>query len=158
VYARLNPDAIDFFNVQFYNQGLTSRGTVYYTDYSGLILESDPPATLGENLPQATFPGTALAEIASYGIPFYKLVVGKYMQTTDAENGFVDPFELGQFLGSAQISFPGYPASVMTWQWPGIAGGGDGKVTAGNWIQQVQRGIANVAGGADGKVTAGNGI
>lgn len=133
VYAALPAGSIDFFNVQFYNQGETM-----YVDYAGLVQTSES----GGN-----FPGTAVVQIASYGIPLSAIVVGKYLDPlnpSDGTNGYVAPFTLGQFVGQAQIQY-GFTPSVMVWQWPALAGGGGGQAVAQKWLQDVQAGIAAAA-------------
>ena len=47
------------------------------------------------------YPGTSVFEIASYGIPLSKIVVGKYTNTADAFNGFMTPAVLSQCFGNA---------------------------------------------------------
>jgi hypothetical protein len=96
---------ISWFNVQFYNQGLSC-----YTTFASLFLQSNG---IGEC---AVFPGTSVSEIASYGIPLAKIVVGKYMLVADASNGFVAASTLGTYFSQAASSL-GWQAGVMVWAW-----------------------------------------
>jgi hypothetical protein len=128
VYLALPSGSIDFFNMQFYNQG----GGMY-VDYAGLFQISG-----------SDFPGTAVTQLASYGIPLSTIVVGKYLDPdnpSDGVNGYVDPLTLGQFLGQAQKQYAFTP-SVMVWQWPGKSQGGGGQPVAQQWLQQVLAGIS----------------
>jgi len=105
----------DWYNIQFYNQGATC-----YVDYNGLFKDSSscPP-----------FPGTSVAEIAAYGIPLDKIVVGKYVTQGDASNGWVDPGTLGQYFQQASSDI-GWNAGVMGWVW-------NDPNTNANWINAI---------------------
>lgn len=111
VYAKA--PTINFFNVQFYNQGASC-----YVDYNGLFLTSC-----------STFPSTSVNEIAKSGVPLSKIVVGKYITTADASNGYVSPSTLHQFFQQAQSGL-GWKTGVMAWVW------GDAS-TCSSWIKQV---------------------
>ncbi|TFK85135.1 glycoside hydrolase family 18 protein [Polyporus arcularius HHB13444] len=89
---------IDFYNIQFYNQGL-------YTDCAGLIDAAGAP-----------FAGSALFEIANNGVDLNKLVIGKPGGVTDATNGFMDPATLGQCV--AQAAARGWNGGIMAFQFP----------------------------------------
>ncbi|PIL32409.1 hypothetical protein GSI_05655 [Ganoderma sinense ZZ0214-1] len=89
---------IDWYNVQFYNQGL-------YTTCDGLI-----------NTSGGAFPGTALLEIPKNGIPLDMLVIGKPATAADASNGFMDPATLGTCVKEAKSK--GWNGGVMVWQYP----------------------------------------
>lgn len=91
---------IDYFLVQFYNQGVSC-----YTDYEGLFLKSC-----------SNFLGTSVKEIADYGIPLNKIVVGKPVGQGDANNGLVSADQLNQFFRQAQSEL-GWNAGVMGWVW-----------------------------------------
>lgn len=95
---------VDFYNVQFYNQGATC-----YVDYQGLFENS-------ANCP--AFPGTSVKEIQSYGIPLSKIVVGKPLLQADASNGWVSPASLKSFVDQAKASL-GWNAGVMFWMFHG---------------------------------------
>ncbi|KAF8967624.1 glycoside hydrolase superfamily [Flammula alnicola] len=64
---------IDWYNVQFYNQGSSE-----YTTCTGLLTTSSN-----------TWPQSALFQIANSGIPLSKLVIGKPGISSDASNGFM---------------------------------------------------------------------
>jgi chitinase len=77
---------IDFYNIQFYNQG----NTTYYT-YQRLFIESG-----------GYFPGTSVKEIAEKGVPLNKIIVGKPVNPTDATNtGWMDHSVLAQAVKRA---------------------------------------------------------
>ena len=97
-------DYIDFFNVQFYNQGTSD-----YLTYETLFLNSKRWAT-----------GTALLQIARKGIPMNKIVVGKPVTTGDAYNsGFVDQYTLANIFRTARRGPWAHCSNVggvMNWQ------------------------------------------
>jgi len=111
VYAKA--PTINFFNVQFYNQGANC-----YVDYDGLFTKSC-----------SNFPGTAVAEIAKAGIPLSKIVVGKYIAPGDASNGFIAPGTLHTYFQQAKTNL-NWNAGVMAWVW------GDASA-ASSWIHGV---------------------
>ena len=128
-----NHEDIDWFNIQFYNQG-----TTMYVDYNGLFIESG-----------GSFPGTSVQEIVSYGIPQDKIVIGKYMrQDIDGSDGYVDPTDLNIYLAKANVSF-GFIPSVMVWQYPGLTewpkSEGGGPTAAKDWIDKVESGLTTSA-------------
>ncbi|KAJ3058799.1 hypothetical protein HDU99_006648 [Rhizoclosmatium hyalinum] len=90
---------IDFYNVQFYNQGSTD-----YADCDGLLNKS-----IG------FFNGTALFEIAAQGVPLNKLVIGKPITPAGATNtGYMAPSLLATCV--AQARGKGWDAGIMGWQ------------------------------------------
>ncbi|KAH7890780.1 glycoside hydrolase family 18 protein [Phlebopus sp. FC_14] len=91
---------IDWYNVQFYNQG-----TSEYTTCTGLLTTSS-----------STWPNTALFQIASAGVTLNKLVIGKPATTSDASNGYMDPSTLAGCLQTAAEK--GWNAGAMVWQYP----------------------------------------
>lgn len=92
---------IDFYNVQFYNQGNTQ-----YDTYNGLFLSSG-----------SVFSGTSVKEIIQRGIPANKIVVGKPVTPGDASNtGWVSSNDLGQWTTTAYQTMNWY-AGVMFWQY-----------------------------------------
>ncbi|KAI9060304.1 glycoside hydrolase family 18 protein [Trametes sanguinea] len=93
-------DLIDWYNVQFYNQG-----DGMYTTCDGLL-----------NTSGSDFFGSSLNEIASAGIPLNKLVIGKYASNGDGANGYMDPETLAQCV--AQAKQQGWNAGVMFWEYP----------------------------------------
>lgn len=106
VYAALG-DGIDWFNVQFYNQGATC-----YVDYAGIFANS------GGN--GCVFPGTSVSEIASYGLPLSKIVVGKFI-SGGGGSGYVDPQSLSAYFKQASSSI-GWSGGLMLWLWDGPGG------------------------------------
>jgi len=91
---------IDFYFVQFYNQGDTR-----YDTYDELFIKST-----------GYFAGTAVKEIASRGIPLQKIVVGKPLVPTDATNtGFVKQADLGTWTARAYDEI-GWFAGAGHWQ------------------------------------------
>jgi chitinase len=78
--------AIDFYNVQFYNQGDTR-----YDSYNELFISAS-----------GFFSGTSVKEIIARGIPANKIVVGKPVNQGDASNtGTVSMTDLGQWTSRA---------------------------------------------------------
>ncbi|KAK7451184.1 hypothetical protein VKT23_012516 [Stygiomarasmius scandens] len=89
---------IDWYNVQFYNQGASA-----YVDCNGLFNSASD--------------GTAVFQIhKSLGIPLEKLVVGKPAVQKDANNGYMEPSALGKCV--AQAKKQGWNGGVMSWQYP----------------------------------------
>ena len=98
---------IDFYNVQFYNQG--NNG---YDNYHKLFIESGPH-----------FEGTSVSEIAKRGVPLHKIVVGKPATSADATNsGYMDPHALGQAALRAHQEGK-WHAGIMMWQFFNDKGG-----------------------------------
>ncbi|TBU36066.1 glycoside hydrolase [Dichomitus squalens] len=89
---------IDFYNVQFYNQGL-------YHDCDGLL-----------NTSGGVFPGSSVFEIAANGVDLNKIVIGKPGSAADATDGFIDPATLGTCV--AQATAKGWSAGVMAFEFP----------------------------------------
>ncbi|EJD48754.1 glycoside hydrolase [Auricularia subglabra TFB-10046 SS5] len=91
---------IDFYNVQYYNQGpgLYESCATTLTSSSGSIA------------------GTSVADIIRSGVPASKIVVGKPgIVPDDANNGFIPPATLGQCISA--LSPAAKPGGVMAWQW-----------------------------------------
>ena len=84
------------YNLQYYNQG-------DYDDCSTLIESS------------TKYPGSSLKEIASFGVPSNKLVIGKPFTSADATNGYMEPSKLGECVRQAQSQ--GWNGGIMTWQY-----------------------------------------
>ena len=79
-------DMIDFYNVQFYNQGNTQ-----YNSYNELFISSS-----------GFFSGTAVKQIIAKGVPSNKIVVGKPAAQADVMNtGYVSASELGTWTARA---------------------------------------------------------
>ncbi|KIJ57853.1 glycoside hydrolase family 18 protein [Hydnomerulius pinastri MD-312] len=102
---------IDWYNIQFYNQGTTE-----YTTCDGLLTNSS-----------STWPNSALFEIAASGVSLDKLVIGKPATTGDANNGYMNTTLLAQCVEEA--SQQGWDAGVMVWEYPGAAA---------TWIEEVR--------------------
>ncbi|OCF46041.1 hypothetical protein I317_00129 [Kwoniella heveanensis CBS 569] len=97
-------DGIDFYNVQFYNQG-----DGVYGDCDTLLNDS------GND-----WPSTSVFEINSYaGVPLNKVVIGKPLDEGAASNGFIDPSVLNTCVTEAQAK--GWNAGVMFWEWTSSA-------------------------------------
>ncbi|KAJ7224292.1 glycoside hydrolase family 18 protein [Mycena pura] len=91
---------IDWYNVQFYNQGASE-----YTTCANLLTASS-----------STWPSTALFQIASSGVPLSKLVIGKPAVSGDASNGFMSTTTLATCVSQAKSQ--GWNAGVMVWEYP----------------------------------------
>ncbi|KAF7973212.1 hypothetical protein HWV62_32660 [Athelia sp. TMB] len=94
---------IDWYNVQFYNQGTTE-----YTTCTGLLTTSS-----------TAWPQTSLFEIAASGVSQDKLVIGKPATTADATNGYIDPATLAGCVQTAVTD--GWNGGVMVWEFPDAA-------------------------------------
>ena len=97
-------DHIDFFNVQFYNQGSSD-----YLTYETLFIQSDGWSK-----------NTAVAQIAALGIPMNKIVVGKPVTQGDASNtGYIPQGTLAGIFETARRgvwSDCSNVGGVMNWQ------------------------------------------
>lgn len=93
-------NTIDFYNVQFYNQGNTR-----YDSYQELFIQAT-----------GVFSGTAVKELIDRGIPAKKIVLGKPATMADVMNtGYVQPADLGRWLRQFKQEHNWRP-SVMFWQ------------------------------------------
>lgn len=90
---------IDWFNIQYYNQG------DLYTDYNSLFVTSG-----------SQFPFTSISEINKGGVDIDALVVGKPALPGDADSGYVDSSDLSGMISNAQINV-GWNSGIMTWMW-----------------------------------------
>ena len=92
---------IQFYNVQFYNQGSTTYDT------SEKLF----------NVSGGWAPGTSVNEIIAKGVPSNKIVVGKPATPEMAYNtGYMSPTALSQaFL--AAYKYKGWKTGVMFWQY-----------------------------------------
>lgn len=91
---------IDWYNVQFYNQGVSE-----YTTCTGLLDTSSN-----------TWPSSAVFQISAAGVPLNKIVIGKPATAADASNGYMDPSTLAGCVNTAKGK--GWNAGVMVWQYP----------------------------------------
>lgn len=103
--------AIDWYNIQFYNQGASE-----YTTCTGLLTSSS-----------SAWPKTSIFEIAAAGVPLNKLVIGKPGDSSAASNGFMDQATLADCVGQALAK--GWNAGVMAWEFPSASS---------SWIQTVR--------------------
>ncbi|TFK83689.1 glycoside hydrolase family 18 protein [Polyporus arcularius HHB13444] len=103
---------IDWYNVQFYNQGTTE-----YTTCDSLL-----------NTSGGDWPGSSVFEIAAAGINLNKIVIGKPAQAAgDANNGYIAPATLATCVSNAKAK--GWNAGVMVWEFPDAAA---------SWISTVR--------------------
>ncbi|KZP18067.1 glycoside hydrolase family 18 protein [Athelia psychrophila] len=97
-YLKVNSNVgslIDFYNIQFYNQGSTE-----YTTCAGLLTTSS-----------SSWPNTALFQIAASGVSENKLVIGKPATANDATNGYVSSATLATCV--SQAAAKGWKGGVM---------------------------------------------
>ncbi|KAH8109504.1 glycoside hydrolase family 18 protein [Phellopilus nigrolimitatus] len=106
---------IDWYNVQFYNQG-----TSEYTTCSGLLTTSS-----------STWPESALFQIAASGVDLDKLVIGKPATSSDASNGYIAPATLASCLSQAKTQ--GWDAGAMVWEFPDAAASWISSVRSDSW-------------------------
>jgi len=99
--------SIDFLLVQYYNNG---------------------PATTFANI-FTSAGGGAVSELASYGIPLSKIVVGKPVNSNDAGQGYISAAAIHTIFTQAQSQL-GWNAGVMGWQW-------HDPTTNSNWIKTI---------------------
>ncbi|KAI8613809.1 glycoside hydrolase superfamily [Chytriomyces sp. MP71] len=94
-------DLIDWYNVQFYNQGATA-----YSTCEDLLFYSKSEYTAK----------TSVFEINQYlGIPLEKLVIGKPVTSDGAGDGYMDPATLAGCLSQAVAK--GWNAGAMGWRY-----------------------------------------
>ncbi|KAH7886592.1 glycoside hydrolase family 18 protein [Phlebopus sp. FC_14] len=102
---------IDWYNVQFYNQG-----TSEYTTCNGLLYTSS-----------SVWPESSVFQIAANGVSLDKLVIGKPATTADASNGYMSTTDLASCVAEAHAA--GWNGGVMVWQYPDAAS---------SWITSVR--------------------
>jgi len=102
---------IDYFFCQFYNQGNC------YTTESGLFTASGPGCTTGG----AYYPYTSVNEIAESGVSLSKIVVGKPVDQTAANGGYVAPATLHSWFQSSGKAI-GWNTGVGIWEWLDVTG------------------------------------
>ncbi len=92
---------IDFYNIQFYNQGDTT-----YDTYEKLFIKST-----------GFFNKTSVKEINDRGVPLEKLVIGKPVTPGDATNtGYMEKTALGNAITKA-VKESQWKAGVFFWQY-----------------------------------------
>ncbi|KAI9632985.1 glycoside hydrolase superfamily [Dioszegia hungarica] len=97
-------DGIDFYNMQFYNQG-----DGVYTDCNSLINSSG-----------GYWPGTSVMEMNSYAkVPLNKIVIGKPLDAGKASNGYMSPQDLNVCVNQARGK--GWNGGVMFWEWTTVS-------------------------------------
>lgn len=119
-------DAIDWYNLQFYNQG-----DKQYTTCENLITKSG-----------GSFPGTSIKEIHTEGgVPYDKLVIGKPSAGFQAENGYVDFDTLAECI--AQAGKLGWSAGTMFWEY-------ETDLSKTNLLSKMTTALSAIATGNDG--------
>jgi chitinase len=111
---------IDWYNLQFYNQGATE-----YTTCDGLFTKSS-----------SQWPKSSVFEIHASGVDLNKLVVGKPAGQSDATNGFMDSKTLAGCVADAKGK--GWNAGAMVWQYPNAKA---------DWAQTVRGSAFPASGG-----------
>ena len=95
--------AINWFNVQFYNQG----STCFLTYTTLFVASSNNGQCVG---------GTAVSELVTVGVPLDRIVIGKPVAASAAGSGYIAPADLGTILTTAAKS-GNTPAGVFTWDY-----------------------------------------
>jgi chitinase len=97
-------DAIDFLNMQFYNQDNL------YSSCNHIVKAS----------PSGSYPHTSISEIHKNGVPLEKLVIGKPALASDADGsgdqGFMSGSSLQQCVNQAKEEL-GWNAGMMLWEY-----------------------------------------
>ncbi|OXC68759.1 hypothetical protein AYX13_02685 [Cryptococcus neoformans] len=97
-------DTIDFYSVQFYNQGADQ-----YVSCETLLTDSG-----------SEWPSTSVFEINAYaGVPLDKIVIGKPLEPSSASNGYMSASDLHQCVSEAKEK--GWNAGVMFWEWSEVS-------------------------------------
>jgi hypothetical protein len=92
--------SIDWYNVQFYNQGASE-----YITCDGLLTASS-----------SSNPKSSVFEIAANGFDLNKIVIGKPGSTADAGSGQMSTSTLASCVSQAKAK--GWNAGVMSWEYP----------------------------------------
>jgi len=99
--------SINYLLVQFYNNdALTSYNSIFTSDNGGSV-----------------------SEINKGGIPLSKIVVGKPVNSDDADTGYVAPATLHTYFTQAQSQY-GWTGGVMGWVW-------HDQTTNKNWLKAI---------------------
>jgi chitinase len=99
-------DDIDFYNIQFYNQGFTM-----YENAQDLF-----------NISSGWAPGTSINEIIAFGVPASKVVLGKPATVGDGNNGYMTGANIDAAI-AANYPYNGWSTGVMFWQYSSDANG-----------------------------------
>jgi len=128
-------DLIDWYSVQFYNQG------DHYLDCNTLLWNSS-----------GTYPGSSLFEIRDAGVDLDKLVIGKPSSPGEAYSGFIDTETLASCVKQAKDN--GWNGGVMVWDYPDADKEWIKAVRAMSWPMETSRNSAEdaVTGGSDDEV------
>jgi hypothetical protein len=115
-------DDIDYYAVQFYNQG-----PGYYTTAAGLVTKETIHMT---KFPSCVDPwdGSIHDLVSNHGVPPEKIVVGKYIAPGDGYTGYVPPAQFQTMLKAAVAAYPTL-GGAMGWQW--------GSDTGGDWSRTL---------------------
>lgn len=118
-YTKVNTEVgslIDWYNVQFYNQGATE-----YTTCDGLLTASS-----------STFPSSSVFEINTVAkVDLNKILIGKPVTTGDANNGWMSTDTLAGCVATAKGK--GWSAGVMAWEYPDATAKWIAAVRAQSW-------------------------
>jgi len=106
--------AIDWYNLQFYNQGND------YSTCASLLTQSQPD-----------FIHTSVFEINASGVPLSKLVIGKPADAGDADGGYIAAATLATCLQQAKAQ--GWNAGAMFWEYPDATSGFISTVRSLSW-------------------------
>lgn len=101
--------ALDWFFIQFYNQGDCYDSSVsLFTDSGAGGL--------------CVFPGTSVGELAAMGVDKRAIVVGKPLLEEDADTGYVAAATLGQWVRAAAGAPLAWRSGAFIWSWEATAG------------------------------------
>lgn len=118
-YTKVNTEVgslIDWYNVQFYNQGATE-----YTTCDGLLTASS-----------STYPSSSVFEINSVAkVDLNKILIGKPVTTADANTGYMSADTLAGCVATAKGK--GWSAGVMAWEYPDATAKWIAAVRAQSW-------------------------
>jgi chitinase len=92
-------DLIDFYNVQFYNQGVGVHDT----------------AEQIFNTSGGVWPGCSINEIIAAGVPASKIVLGKPATPADGNNGWMSAAALNKAI-TDNYAYNGWKTGIMFWQ------------------------------------------
>ena len=115
-------DLIDFYNVQFYNQGNSE-----YNTYKELFIDAS-----------GFFSNTSVKQIMNRGIPPHKIIVGKPATSGDAMNtGYVNSTDLGAWCEKAATDLNWFGGG-MFWQFKNDLSGNIIKAASNSLITKAK--------------------